>query len=56
MLYPKTSRKSHRGKGIEKKKKKAKENVKFVNSVIRGSARQAWNSDYKHLWKIVKNE
>ena len=39
-----------------KKKKKAKENVKFVNSVIRGSARQAWNSDYKHLWKIVKNE
>lgn len=37
-------------------KKKAKENVKFVNSVIRGSTRQAWNSDSKSLWKIVKNE
>ena len=56
--YPKTSGKSHRGKGIgekkKKKKTKPKENVKFINSVIRGSARQAWNSDSKHLWKIEK--
>lgn len=38
------------------KKMKPKENVKFINSVIRGSARQAWNSDSKHLWKIEKKK
>lgn len=49
MLYPKTSERVIGARAFEKKNLKPKENVKFINSVIRGSARQAWNLGFQAL-------